>query len=152
MGQHSKATMRVQARKKGGQVKSSFEANIVKQLDSVGINYSYEDLKLPYIKAHNYVPDFILKEQAIIVETKGLFDLDDRSKMIVVKKTYPELDIRILFQNKNTKIKKGSSTTYEDWCNKYGFICASGKIPDDWLNHKPSKEQIKALEEVYKRH
>ena len=67
--------MRVQARKKGGQVKSSFEANIVKQLDSIGINYSYEDLKLPYIKAHNYVPDFILKEQAIIVETKGLFDL-----------------------------------------------------------------------------
>lgn len=141
--------MRVQAQVNGaGKVKSSFELRLVGQLDKLQVDYEYETLKLPYIQAHNYIPDFILKEQGIVIEAKGLFDLTDRSKMVAVKKTYPNLDIRILFQNKNMKIRKGSSVTYEDWCKKNGFICDSGFIPDDWLNHKPSKEQMEALMEV----
>lgn len=140
--------MRVQARKNGGIVKSRLESKLIEQLKRSGKSYEYETLKLPYIKSHNYVPDFILKEQAIIIEAKGLFDLEDRSKMAAVKKAYPDLDIRILFQNKNVKIRKGSPTTYEDWCNKNGFICASGHIPNDWLEYIPTEKQKKAFEEV----
>lgn len=144
----SKSEMRVQARKNGGQVKSRLELRLIEQLDKSGEAYEYESLKLPYVKKHNYVPDFILKEQAIIIEAKGLFDLEDRSKMAAVKKAYPDLDIRILFQNKNVKIRKGSPTTYEDWCKKNGFICASGFVPNDWLNHKPTEKSKKAFNEV----
>lgn len=140
--------MRVQARKNGGVVKSRLELKLIEQLKMSGKSYEYETLKLPYIKNHNYVPDFILKEQAIIIEAKGLFDLEDRSKMAAVKKAYPDLDIRILFQNENVKIRKGSPTTYKDWCNKNGFICASGHIPNDWLEYIPTEKQKKAFKEV----
>ena len=144
----SKSSMRVQARKNGGVVKSRLELKLIEQLKMSGKSYEYETLKLPYIKNHNYVPDFILKEQAIIIEAKGLFDLEDRSKMAAVKKAYPDLDIRILFQNENVKIRKGSPTTYKDWCNKNGFICASGHIPNDWLEYIPTEKQKKAFKEV----
>ena len=146
--QHSKSKMRVQAQKNGGQVKSKLELMLIEQLTKTGSDYEYETLKLPYIKSHKYIPDFILKEQCIIIEAKGLFDLEDRSKMVAVKKAYPNLDIRILFQNENVKIRKGSTVTYKDWCKKNGFICASGLIPVDWLTHKPTEEQIKSFTEV----
>lgn len=146
---HSKSRVRVQARKNGGEVKSRLELKLIEQLDSAGAAYEYETIKLPYIKRHNYIPDFILKEQCIVIEAKGLFDLEDRSKMAAVKKAYPDLDIRILFQNENTKIRKGSTTTYKDWCRKNGFICASGFIPNEWLRHKPTEKSKKALEVLY---
>ena len=145
----SKSRVRVQARKTGGEVKSRLELKLIEQLGSAGTAYEYETIKLPYIKRHNYIPDFILKEQCIVIEAKGLFDLEDRSKMAAVKKAYPDLDIRILFQNENTKIRKGSTTTYKDWCRKNGFICASGFIPDEWLRHKPTEKSKKALEVLY---
>lgn len=145
----SKSRVRVQARKNGGEVKSRLELKLIEQLGSAGTAYEYETIKLLYIKRHNYIPDFILKEQCIVIEAKGLFDLEDRSKMAAVKKAYPDLDIRILFQNENTKIRKGSTTTYKDWCRKNGFICASGFIPDEWLRHKPTEKSKKALEVLY---
>lgn len=141
----SKSRVRVQARKNGGEVKSRLELKLIEQLERAGAAYEYETIKLPYIKRHNYIPDFILKEQCIVIEAKGLFDLEDRSKMAAVKKAYPDLDIRILFQNENTKIRKGSTTTYKDWCVKNGFMCASGFIPDEWLKHKPTEKQREAF-------
>lgn len=69
----------------------------------------------------------------IIVEAKGLFETDDRQKHLLIKKQYPHLEIRFVFSNPNTKIYKGSKTSYADWCDKYGYKYAKGFIPDAWL-------------------
>ena len=81
---------------------------------------------------HIYTPDFILPN-GIIVESKGLFEVADRQKHLYIKQQYPNLDIRFVFTNPNTKIYKGSKTTYADWCSKNGFQYAKKLIPLGWL-------------------
>lgn len=67
------------------------------------------------------------------MESKGIFDTADRQKHLYIKKQYPHLDIRFVFDNPNGKIYKGSKTTYADWCRKYGFQFAKKLIPAEWL-------------------
>ena len=81
---------------------------------------------------HRYTPDFILAN-GIIIEAKGLFESDDRKKHLLIKATYPQLDIRFVFQNPKNKIYKGSQTTYADWCEKNGFKFATKLIPSSWF-------------------
>lgn len=83
----------------------------------------------------NYFPDFILPN-GIVVETKGYFDSRSRAKMIAVKKHNPHLDIRMVFMNSRTKVRKGSKMTYADWCEKYDFPYADGMIPLKWFKEK----------------
>lgn len=135
--------MRVAAQKNGGSGKSAFETRLMNELK--GSNFGYESIKLEYTKTHKYVPDFILYEPCIVVEAKGLFDLEDRSKMAAIKKAYPSLDIRIVFQNANTKIHKGSKITYGAWAQKHGFKYASSSIPAEWLKETPTKESRQAF-------
>lgn len=138
--------MRVAAQKNAGGGKSAFESRLMDELGDYA--YGYESIKLEYTKAHKYVPDFILFEPCIVVEAKGLFDLEDRSKMVAVKKAYPDLDIRFIFQNANTKLHKGSKVTYGMWAEKHGFKYASGSIPTAWLEETPSDKSRQAFMEV----
>ena len=39
-----------------------------------------------------------------------------------------------LFYNANQKIKKGSKTSYADWCDKKGIKWAHKHIPREWLD------------------
>lgn len=116
--------------------RSGLEERIAEQLDKLGIDYTYEQVKLTYIKPaskHVYTPDFVLPN-GIIVETKGRFLLADRQKHILVKKHNPTLDIRFVFSNSKARISKTSHTTYASWCEKNGFKYADKVIPDEWLN------------------
>jgi len=115
--------------------RSGLEMDIDASLKDQGIDGEYEQHIIEYIKPetkHKYHPDFKLPN-GIFVETKGRFLADDRKKHILIKKQYPELDIRFLFQNSKTKISKGSKTSYADWCVKHGFQYADKIIPEDWL-------------------
>ena len=67
------------------------------------------------------------------METKGRWVLEDRKKHLLIKKQHPELDIRIVFQSARTKIRKGSKTTYGDFCDKHGIPWAEKNIPESWL-------------------
>ena len=69
----------------------------------------------------------------IIVETKGIFDSDDRKKHTLIQTQHPELDIRFVFTNSKAKLYKGSPTTYGAWCEKNGFKYADKLIPASWL-------------------
>lgn len=94
--------------------RSGLEDRIQKELTDKNVEFKYETLKLSYLqpeKKRIYTPDFVL-ENGIIIETKGRLTTEDRKKMELIKLQYPNLDIRILFQNSNTKIRKGSKTTY----------------------------------------
>ena len=80
--------------------RSGLEIAISQELDANKVTYTYEKVKLTYVKptkTHTYTPDFYLQEQNIYIETKGLFTSADRQKMRLVKEQHPELDIRFVF-------------------------------------------------------
>lgn len=129
-----KVTTRQAAVKNG--YRSGLEEVISNKLAENNIDGEYEKHKIKYIKPateHTYTPDFKLPN-GIFVETKGRFVTEDRKKHVLIKKQHPELDIRFVFQNSKNKIRKGSPTTYADWCNKHGFKYADKVIPQEWLD------------------
>jgi len=135
-----KNTVRSQAIKAG--YRSGLEETIANQLQKKDIPFEYENKAniVKYIipvSDHTYLPDFKLPN-GIIVETKGRFVLADRKKHKLIKEQYPDLDIRFVFSNSNTKISKGSKTTYASWCEKLGIPYADKTIPQSWLD-EPSK-------------
>jgi len=115
--------------------RSGLEVDLDESLKQKGIDGQYEQHKIKYVKPatnHTYTPDFRLPN-GIFIETKGRFVADDRKKHILIKDQYPELDIRFVFQNSKNKLRKGSKTTYADWCVEYGFKYADKEIPMDWF-------------------
>lgn len=129
-----------------GRFRSGLEDKNAKLLDSKGMPYRYEEMHLGYIipaSNHRYTPDFIL-QNGIIVETKGIFDSDDRKKHLLIREQYPMLDIRFVFSSSRAKIYKGSPTSMAEWCEKNDFIFADKLIPLSWLREK-SKEIPKGL-------
>ena len=118
--------------------RSGLEERVSEQLAFLNILDCYEIKKIPFVqpeKHRNYTPDFWLPN-GIVVETKGIFTVQDRQKHLLVKEQYPDLDLRFVFSNSKNKLRKGSKTTYADWCNKYGFIFADQLIPEEWINEK----------------
>lgn len=120
-------------------LKHGYRSGLEEQLDlslkTRGIDGQYEQHKLSYIKPatnHTYTPDFKLPN-GIYIETKGRFVLEDRKKHLLIKQQHPNFDIRFIFQNAKNKLRKGSKTTYADWCSKYGFLYSEGTIPPEWL-------------------
>ena len=118
--------------------RSGFEHKVADQLNEAIIKYQYEKTVIDYIKPetnHTYTIDFTLPN-GILVETKGRWVLEDRKKHLLIKSQHPELDIRFVFQNSKGKIRKGSKTTYADFCDKNGIIWADKTIPESWYNEK----------------
>tara|TARA_R100001509_G_C4757641_1_gene178603 strand:- start:206 stop:607 length:402 start_codon:yes stop_codon:yes gene_type:complete len=115
--------------------RSGFEHKVADQLKESKTKFEYEKTVIDYIKPethHKYTVDFTLPN-GILVETKGRWVLEDRKKHMLIKQQHPELDIRIVFQNPRGKIRKGSKTTYADYCDKNGIVWAEKEIPTDWL-------------------
>lgn len=111
-----------------GQYRSTFEATVAMNCP---VKLQYEPYSLMYQK--EYTPDFLLPN-GIIVETKGYFPPEDRTKMRQVKASNPELDIRFLFQ---PTASKASLKTYMTWCKKNKFKYAIGNsIPLEWINEQ----------------
>ena len=118
--------------------RSGLEDKIALQIKNIENKEVYEQSYLNYTipaSDHRYTPDFILSN-GIIIEAKGLFETEDRKKHLLIKKQYPHLDIRFVFQNPNNKIYKGSKTTYADWCKKHGYKYATKLIPDSWFRER----------------
>jgi hypothetical protein len=124
--------------------RSGLEKDTATDLQSQGVEFTYEQTKIEYVKPERkskYTPDFVIttrpdgtpKKKPLIVETKGRFLTDDRSKHLLVQRQHPDLDIRFVFNNPNARISKGSKTTYAAWCEKNGFLYAKGTIPNQWL-------------------
>ena len=115
--------------------RSGFEHKVADQLKESKTEFEYETTVIDYIKPethHKYTVDFTLPN-GILVETKGRWVLEDRKKHMLIKQQHPELDIRIVFQNPRGKIRKGSKTTYADYCDKNGIVWAEKEIPKSWL-------------------
>ena len=118
--------------------KSKYEEDVYTNVERNGLTVDYEPFSIPYLVKGNYYPDFVLSN-GIIVETKGYFDSRARAKMIAVKEHNPDKDIRLVFMNSRTKVRKGSKMTYADWCEKYDFQYADGMIPLEWFKERHKK-------------
>ena len=123
--------------------RSGFEAKLAHQLKRGGVSFQYETLQLEYTKTATYTPDFILPN-GIIIEAKGLWTVEDRTKHLLVREQHPHLDIRLVFMNASNKIRKGSNTTYAVWCEKKNIKYANKTIPKSWLSQPPINRAISA--------
>ena len=123
------------ARKNG--YRSGLEDIVATYLTEHKVKFLYEKIKIEWedLSYRTYTPDFVLKN-GIIIETKGRFLASDRRKHIAIKKQHPELDIRFVFTNSKTKLRKGAKSSYGEWCIKYGFRYYDRIIPEDWLKEK----------------
>lgn len=127
--------------------RSGLEAVIAASLAAAGVQFAYEAYKVPYTqpeKARKYTPDVTLSN-GIICELKGLFDPEDRQKHLWVKDQHPDLDLRFVFSNPNAKLRKGSPTSYADWCQKNGFLYSKKEIPKEWIEEAPNVRSLAAL-------
>ena len=126
--------------------RSGLEKVVAEFLKQNKKNFRYEDLKIEWkdLRYRTYTPDFIL-DNGIIVETKGLFDNEDRRKHLAVREQHPELDIRLVFSNAKAKLYKGSKTTYAMWCDKNNFLYSHRVIPPDWLEEKGKAVKTKRI-------
>lgn len=127
--------------------RSGLEERIAQELLEQGVPFEYETQIIEYTrpaKKSKYTPDFILPN-GIIIETKGRFLTADRQKWLLVKSQHPDLDMRLVFSNSNSKISKKSKTTYAMWCERNGFLYSDGYIPREWLDEPPEEKRLQAL-------
>jgi Phage endonuclease I. len=126
------------ARKHG--YRSGLEHSLADYLTELSVKFLYEKVKIEWedLTYRTYTPDFILPN-GIIIETKGRFTAIDRRKHVCIKRQHPELDIRFVFTNSRSKIRKGAKSNYADWCIKHGFRYYDRIIPEDWLKEKKKK-------------
>ena len=132
--------------------RSGLEVKNARHLEEKGATFEYEPYRLPYVKPERnatFTPDFCLPN-GVIIDTKGLWDSDDRAKFALVKGQHPDLDIRMVFTNPNAKISKGSKTSYADVCQKIGLPFAKDLIPTAWLQEPPNEASLAAIERLRK--
>lgn len=142
--------MSIEARGRAAGYRSGLEEKVAAELKAAGIKAEYEAVTLKYVvpeRGARYTPDFVLPN-GIIIETKGRFVTADRTKHRLIHEQHPDLDIRFVFSNPNTKIGKKSKTSYADWCDRLGILFAKASIPVDWLKEKPTPRRVAALRAV----
>lgn len=143
--------------KKVGIFRSKLEQRISLWLDSICVDWAYEPVAMQYVvpeKKRKYTPDFVIDpvslerikkikdikdlEGKIIIEAKGRLTLEDRTKMVCVKNSHPDLDIRFIFSYDNYVSPKGrkakNGMKYSDWCTANGFPYHIGaEPPKSWF-------------------
>lgn len=128
-----KAHARKRIAKRNKDFKSNFEAQLAEKLKESSVEFCYEREPITYQRECKYTPDFFLNN-GVILEAKGYFSSEDRSKHLLIRKQRPDLDIRFIFQKPNTRLSKKSKTTYAVWCEKHGFLwCTVDSMPLTWL-------------------
>lgn len=115
--------------------KSGFERTFAANLSARGIKWSYETKQFPFTLERTYNPDFIFPDHGFIVEVKGLLDRDSKTKMLAVKRQYPDADIRFVFMRADKRIP-GTKQTHAQWAERNGFKWAEGIAPEEWFNEQ----------------
>jgi len=145
---HTAGSKKRQAAYKYG-YKSGLELTVAEQIKSNNYDVNYETETIHYTvpeSKHKYTPDFVFTKkngELMYIETKGRWTAIDRKKMKHVLNSNPDKDIRLVFQNPNQKISKGSKTTYEIHATKLGIEYVAKKdIPLEWMAEclKPGEE------------
>ena len=129
--------------KKTFKFRSGLEVRVAEQLEELGVDYDYEPYSIKYerpAQISKYTPDFLIIINGLLVETKGRFTSQERKKFKLLKEQHPEIDLRFVFSNPNTRIGKKSKTTYGMWCERIGYPYAKELIPTKWLKENGKKK------------
>ena len=124
---------------KTSKYRSGLEKNVALDLAKRGVDFLYEDERIPYVVERKYIPDFQLPN-GIYIEAKGWFRDEDCRKMRLLKAQYPDKEFRFLFQNNKTKVQSKRFTNAQ-WAEKYDFQYCEGRVPDDWLEEVPDENE-----------
>jgi len=130
--------------------RSGLEQKVAAEYAALSIPVQYEEDLIRYNvpgRGARYTPDFV-QPNGIIVETKGRFETADRQKHILIKGQHPDLDIRFVFSNPQSRISKTSQTTYAMWCDKHGFLYAARSVPQSWVYEPTNPRSIDALQKA----
>ena len=130
------------AKAKKSQYRSKFEEREIPPLVELGAVYEPGPLPYPQPDA-DYTLDLALPN-GIAVELKGWLRPENRLTLLRVKRAYPKLDLRIVFENAKNKLYAGSKTTYGSWATQHGFIWADKHVPEAWLA-EPANPASKAI-------
>jgi len=134
-GRRGKAKARQLASTMG--LRSLGEVKLAARLAAAKVKFRYESAKLTYTPPQRkYIADFEVKTKSgktIYLEYKGIFKGTDRTKMLLVRKENPDVDIRFIFEKPQNKLSRVSKTTYAQWCEKHGFLWAEKEPPIAWL-------------------
>lgn len=135
------ADKRIKAKPSDG-FRSQFEKKVARSLKRRKVSFGYENVSLKYtLPERTYTSDFQLLDNGILIETKGYFSPSDRAKMRAVVACNPDVDIRIVFQNGDNLLKRGSKMRYGEWVDKYlGIPWATEDIPNSWIKEKKKKK------------
>jgi hypothetical protein len=131
-------------------MRSNFERTCASELMLMGVSFEYESIEMEFhsrvrsgtcnecggtdvVKIRWYTPDFVLEDKKIIIEAKGKFTAENRTKMLDVIRDHPEWDIRMWFMYDN-KLAKKSKIRYSDWCKKHGITYHCGKEAPPWAD------------------
>jgi len=141
--------------------RSGLETANARVLNDAGVPFEYEAHRLHFIvppRVASYRPDFTLRN-GIILETKGLFDAEDRQHHLLIKAQHPELDIRFVFSRSastltsvfkkspdGTKTRRDDPITYARWCQTHGFLFSDKVPPMAWLIEPFKQERWDAIE------
>lgn len=101
----------------------------------IGEPVPFESFKIKYeipASMHTYTPDFILPN-GIIIETKGRWLPADRTKHLLVRAQWPQLDIRMVFTSSKARIAPGAKTTMAQFCEKHGIQYSDKLVPREWV-------------------
>lgn len=133
--------------------RSGLEDTVSTNLIKRGVTkFTYERHVIRYLipsRIARYTPDFCLPN-GIVVETKGLWEPEDRQKIELVTKQFPELELRLVFSNPKRAIQPGSKTTYAMVCDKLGIKYAAKDIPTTWIEEPPHEASLAILESIRK--
>lgn len=103
--------------------RSKLESRVASRLNRLKMPFTYESGSYGYVLEKEYTPDFFLPDGTVL-EVKGVLMPDDRSKMIAVRKAYPDLPIVFVFQKPHSKVPRLKST-HAEWAEKQGFAWVS---------------------------
>lgn len=113
------------AKWKVGNYRSGLEKKVADLLAASLLDFKHEYLKIPYTVPETkkkYLVDFWLpKYPKLIIEVKGQFTAADRKKMLLVQEQRPNEIVVMLFGRAQNVLRKGSKTTYAEWCDKNGI-------------------------------
>ena len=133
--------------------RSRLEDQVEEALLKQGLAPQYEPDKFEYVLHRKYKPDF--KVGDVYIEVKGWWPPPERTKFLAVIMNNPELKIFVALQRPNLTLNKKSSTTYAQWCNKYGVAWCPIPIPpeflDRWLNGERPTYRAQAVEAATRR-
>ncbi len=108
----------------------SSEDKVLAALPKVkGLTVEYEPHSIEYTIHGDYYPDLMFtlpSGHTFYVEVKGSFRIEHMRKMDAVITQHPDLDIRMVFTNKNKKNIR--------WCDKRNVKWAIGEVPEEWLH------------------